>query len=235
VHGAAERVHIQACPNGQPGQREAVPPRTGQCVADRAGIRVTGLGHRPPDPGAGVTERVGQSGYRDTERVLEQELAERQLAAQPVPAELVELRVPVAVRADLYPGRRRLRHLAPGQHPGRRAARRVTARVRHPAGGHEHRRGETVLAQQRQRPPVEVGEAVIEGEHHGSRRDRDRRRQLARGDGGEAVGGQVAELGGEIPWRYAQPAAALGAHGDVVVHQDRNHDQLPGELSRPAR
>jgi hypothetical protein len=235
VHGPAERVQVEAGPDGQPGQREVVPPRAGQRVADGAGIRITGLGHRAPDPCAGITERVGQPRYLGTQGVLEQGPADRQLAAQPVLAELVELRMPVAVRADLDPRPGGLDDLTPGQHLARSVASRVLARVGYPAGGDEDRRREAVLTQQRQRVLVEVSEPVIEGEHHGPGRYRLSRRQHrgqpAGGDGGEAVGSQVAELGAEIRRRDAEPAAARCPRGDVVVHQDRHHDQPLGALS----
>ena len=95
-----------------------------------------------------------------------------QLLAERGVADLVELRVAVAVPGQLDPVRGSLFDLAPREHPIERPARGVRPRVVQPAGGHEQRGREAEPFEDRQRLGVEVGVAVVEGDHDGPRGQR---------------------------------------------------------------
>ena len=97
---------------------------------------------------------------------------------------LVELRVPMAVRADLHAGVRRLEDLAPAQHPARPAARRMR-----PASWIQPVVTKTVavkpyLCSRGSASRVEIGEPVVEREHYRPRRGS---RQVSVADRGGAA------------------------------------------------
>src|SRR5262249_20475562 len=103
VEGPVEMIDRRRPAYGQAGHRERVVAARRDRVRHRAGGVVPGGPHLAADPRAGVPVRVGHGAYGTAEAVLEQLTAAVQFLAQRGAAELVELRVAVAVRADLDP------------------------------------------------------------------------------------------------------------------------------------
>ena len=215
--------------------RSCVPGRDG--VVHRARRLVARGRDGPSHPRVEVAERIGHGRHRPADLVFEQRLVAHQLLAERGVADLVELRVAVAVPGHLDPVRGGLLDLAPREHPIERPARGVRPCVVQPAGGDEQRGREAELVEDRQRLGVEIGVAVVEGDHDGPRGQRrsavaHRRGEIGEGERREPAVPQVPELVGEVGGPHGQPAGLGGGPvGHRVVHQNRDaHGQR-----RPAR
>ncbi len=189
-----------------------------------------------PHPPVGVAERVGERGR--AARRVRQPTSSRQYAssvARRPGGELVELRVGVAVAADLHSGGGQFAHLPPVEHPVRGAPGLVEPPQ--PAGGDEHRCGQRQFGQDRQGVPVHPLVAVVEGDE-----DRPGRQRAAGAPpGGELGGGERGAavrrhhrhlLGEGVRGHRECPRRGGGGAGDGVVHQDRH--RLVLRSPRPA-
>src|SRR5450756_1199177 len=102
--------------DGQPGDRERVGSRARDQVPDRVAVAVSRGAGRLTHLGVGIPERVRDPRHRHGELLFEPRLARVELLAEAVGRDLVELRMPAAMRPDLDAGGRHLGDLAPAQH-----------------------------------------------------------------------------------------------------------------------